>query len=218
MENDHPNNLGTMPRDSAESRSVRNDSESLGNIPKDSERKENHTLTVREVSRMFEVAGVARTERSIVNWCQRNALGVAKLDTYFDPNERKYFITPQSVEQAIVEEKAKAVKAGAVSENVGSVPNSSGKPHVAHTKDSETDSDAIRSLECEVRDLQITNRAKDMFIEQLRQERDDVISQLLTASRNVGELETKLLRLNGSVTAKSADTTSGGGDLKNVQE
>ena len=30
------------------------------------------------------------------------------MDSYYDPNERKYFITPQSAEAAIAEEKAKA--------------------------------------------------------------------------------------------------------------
>jgi hypothetical protein len=59
---------------------------------------------------MFEDAGVARTERSITNWCQLNAQGIARLDAYYDPNERKYFITPQSVELAIAEEKAKAAR------------------------------------------------------------------------------------------------------------
>ena len=79
-------------------------------VPQISERKESHTLTVREVARMFEAAGVPRTERSIVNWCQLNRTGIARLDSYFDPNERRYFISPQSVEQAIAEEKAKAAK------------------------------------------------------------------------------------------------------------
>jgi len=65
-------------------------------------------LTVREVARLFEAAGVARIERSIVNWCQPNRQGIPRLDSYYDPNERKYFITPQSVEAAIAEEKAKA--------------------------------------------------------------------------------------------------------------
>ena len=36
--------------------------------------------------------------------------GVARLAAYFDPNERKYYVTPQSVGLAIQEEKAKAVK------------------------------------------------------------------------------------------------------------
>src|SRR6266852_771497 len=87
---------------------VPNGSASFGKVPNVSERKENHTLTVREVAQMFESAGVARTERSITNWCQPNKSGIARLDAYFDPNEMRYFITPQSVESAIAEEKAKA--------------------------------------------------------------------------------------------------------------
>ena len=55
-------------------------------------------MTVREVARLFEAAGVARTERSITNWCQPNKMGVARLENYFDPNERKYFISPKSAE------------------------------------------------------------------------------------------------------------------------
>ena len=76
---------------------------------------------MREVARLFEAAGVGRTERSIVNWGQPNKKGIARLDSYFDPNERKYFITPQSVEQAIAEEKAKAAKTNEYSEPVGNV-------------------------------------------------------------------------------------------------
>jgi hypothetical protein len=37
-------------------------------------------------------------ERSIINWCQINKQRVARLKIHFDPNERKYFIWPQSVE------------------------------------------------------------------------------------------------------------------------
>src|ERR1035438_7070107 len=103
----HSADFGSVPNDSEEFRTVRNDTESFRTIPQVSERKQNHTLTVREVARMFEAAGVARTERSIVNWCQPNRTGIARLDSYFDPNERRYYISPQSVEQAIAEEKTK---------------------------------------------------------------------------------------------------------------
>ena len=108
-----------VPNASEAFRTVPHDSEGRGNVQNISERKENHTLTVREAARLFESAGVARTERSIVNWCQLNAQGVARLDAYFDPNERKYFITPQSVELAIQEERAKAARGRDVSETVG---------------------------------------------------------------------------------------------------
>ena len=120
MEQNSQNHSGNIPHDSAEFRNVPNTSEpfrtvqhnaeSFRSLPQISERKESHTLTVREVARMFEAAGVARTERSIVNWCQPNRTGIARLDSYFDPNERRYYISPQSVEQAITEEKAKATK------------------------------------------------------------------------------------------------------------
>src|SRR5258708_39154213 len=89
-------NFGKLPHVSESFRTVPNSTEGFRNVPKPSERKESHTLTVREVARMFEEAGVARTERSIINWCQPNRVGVARLDCYLDPNERKYFITPQS--------------------------------------------------------------------------------------------------------------------------
>ncbi len=59
---------------------------------------------------MFEAAGVARTERSIVNWCQQNALGVVRLDADFDPNERKYYLTQESVERAIAEKRPRPRK------------------------------------------------------------------------------------------------------------
>src|SRR5437660_11781557 len=95
-----------IPKEPETSRKIRNDSESFGrlpndsehfgNVPKTSEQKEYYTLTVRETARLFEVAGVARTERSIINWCQANKLGVCRLENYFDPNERKYFVSRQS--------------------------------------------------------------------------------------------------------------------------
>ena len=56
---------------------------------------------------MFEEAGVARTERSVVNWCRPTAGGEPRLNSFFDPNERKHFITPESADRAIAEEIAK---------------------------------------------------------------------------------------------------------------
>jgi len=53
---------------------------------------------------------VARTERSLINWCQPNRQGFTRLDSYYDPNERKYFITLQSVEAVIQEEIHRAIK------------------------------------------------------------------------------------------------------------
>jgi hypothetical protein len=199
MDQPQQNHQGDVPQRSEESGDVRNGSESFrmvpkasesfGNVPKVSERKENHSLTVREAAKRFEAAGVARTERSITNWCQPNRQGISRLDSYFDPNERKYYITPESVELAIAEEKAKAAKVNESSEPVGSVPKDAEKANEA----SEVDDDRVKELERENLDLKITNRGKDFLIEQMQKERNSFFDQLLTANRKMGELETKLL-------------------------
>jgi hypothetical protein len=187
--------FGTVPNDSESFRTVPKGAEAFGRMPNPSERKASHTLTVREAARMFEVAGVARTERSIVNWCQFNAQGVARLDAYFDPNERKYYITPQSVEQAIVEEKAKAVRSNPVSESVGTLPKDSEDSGIRHDQDTVVKEGRISELEKELLNLKILNSGKDIVIERLSNERDGFFSQLLESSRKVGELETRLLQL-----------------------
>lgn len=111
-----------LPHNSELFRELPNPAESVGTPPNDSAsfrmipppsamfRKETHTVTVREAARLFETAGVARTERSIVNWCQPNPQGIARLDAYFDPNERRWLLTPESIERAIAEERAKATR------------------------------------------------------------------------------------------------------------
>jgi hypothetical protein len=196
-----------LPNDSESFRTVPQPSESFGKVPQaaetfrslpnTSDRSENHKLSVRDVARMFETAGVARTERSIVNWCQPNRQGLTRLDAYLDPNERKYLITPQSVELAIQEELAKAsqIKESARAESV---------PHDAEIpKRNEMPTDEAKELRQEIMDLKITNRAKDMFIEQIQKEREgfalerrDYVEKLMTFNRKVGELESNLRQLS----------------------
>lgn len=188
----------TFPQISESFGKVPHAAESFRNLPNTSERTDNHTLTVREVSRMFEVAGVARTERSIVNWCQPNPQGMARLDAYFDMNDRRWFITPQSVESAIAEEKAKAVKTGQnPSEPVTAIPQlSEVEESAARSRPSAgADTGTSTGLEKELMDLQILNRGKDYFIEQLQREREAMLEKLVSGSHRIGELETRLLQL-----------------------
>ncbi len=199
--------FGMARKDSEDFGTVPKSAEPFRNVPKHSERNENHTLSVREAARMFEEAGVMRTERSIVNWCQPNKDGMARLDSYFDPNERKYFITSQSVEAAIQEEWAKAVRNTDTSEPAGNIPKPAETREREHKREpqrSETseDSTRVKELEQEVMDLKITNRAKDYFIDQLKNDRQSLVQEqhsyverLMTFSRQVGELRTKLFQL-----------------------
>lgn len=190
--------FGNVPNASEAFRTVPKDSERFRSVPHPSERKENHTLTVREAARMFEADGVARTERSIVNWCQPNRQGVARLDSYFDTNEHKYFITAQSVESAIEEEKARATKRGHdVSEPGESVPKaaeaSQQKKRSAGFDESPEDA---RTLQKEIMDLKILNGCKDFLIEQLRKEREGMLKDVIGYSRQIGKLETELRQLS----------------------
>ena len=187
-----PESFGGVPQASAEFRTVPNASEEFGKVPQVAERNENHALTVREVARMFEAAGVARTERSIINWCQPNRQGSTRLNSYYDPNERKYYITPQSVEAVIQEELQRAKKSTetSTSESFGSA--------VAHVKHSHaepstpTDERRVQEMEREILDLKIANRGKDYLIDQLKSERIGFFEKLVAANRTVGQLETKL--------------------------
>ena len=184
-----------FPQASAEFRTVPNTAEDFGTVPQVAERKENHTLTVRETARMFEAAGVARTERSVINWCQTNRQGITRLDSYYDPNERKYYITPQSVEAVIQEEIQRANKSNEprVSESFGTTV-----AHVKHPRNTNTvDDNRLKELEREIFDLKIANRGKDYLIGELNKERKSFFDQLLNANRTVGHLETKLKQLDG---------------------
>ena len=185
----------TVPQDSETFREVPKDSEAFRTVPNDAEARESHTLTVKEVARMFEEAGVARTERSVINWCQKDPNGSSRLDSYFDPNERKHFITPESADRAIKEELAK----------VGLGANSTAPATSLRTdQDPGTGTaNAIDELRQEVLDLKITNKGKDYIIKQLREERAELfaeqralVDRVETANQNVGRLEERLLRLS----------------------
>jgi hypothetical protein len=76
--------------------------------PNCSEEHTEYTITVREAARIFEKAGIPRTERAITNWCNQNARGITRLAACYKEAERKYYVTPQSIEQAIREEKQKS--------------------------------------------------------------------------------------------------------------
>ena len=66
-----------------------------------------YTITVREAARIFDEAGVPRTERAITKWCNQNARGITRLACCYSEPERKYFITPASIEKTITEERHK---------------------------------------------------------------------------------------------------------------
>jgi hypothetical protein len=82
---------------------------------------------------------------------------------------------------------------------------------------SEADEGTIKTLEQENFDLKITNRGKDYFIEQLKQEREgfaaerqDYVTKLMSFNRKVGELESKLLQIESPSHSSSGQVGDGG--------
>ncbi|MGC3990856.1 MAG: hypothetical protein QM796_14495 [Chthoniobacteraceae bacterium] len=192
---------GTVPNHAELFRSVPNLAEPFRSVPmktdsfrtiqNESQQNAHHTLTVREAARLFEQAGVPRTERSIVKWCQPNAQGIARLDAYLDTNERRYFITPESVTRAIEEEKSRQSSAQVV-------PNLSDdtEPIKSNSKRSES---ASESSDVKLRDLEIATRVKDQYITLLEKQLDEFglerkmyIEKLINNSRKLGEMEFRL--------------------------
>ncbi len=184
-------------------------SENFGNVPTVSEKTAEHILTVREVAKLLENAGVPRTERSIINWCHANRQGITRLDCYFETNDNKYYITQNSVDQVIGEELNKLKLQGQTaysetpqnasennrndSERFGteandfrSVPNPAEKPDAPDVKEK------IKQLEANNRDLEIANKYKDVYIERMHETQNQFIEELNNKSHRIGSLETEL--------------------------
>ena len=188
-------------------------------------------MTVREAARGFENAGVARTERSIINWCQPNRQGVSRLDCYFEENDHKYFITPQSVDRAIQEELAKA-------RELGTLPNPSEQAKEEKVEEPVRPAPQPSPRRCR-RACKQNSVSLSLRIAIFRSpagrrtcsssscgkigrtssvQRQKLIDQLVSSSRYVGELETKLLQIEAprreivrTVPKASAPSRSGGG-------
>ncbi len=193
---DHPpaEDFGSVPHPSEAFGTVPQSSEPFRTVQKSSERTENHTLTVREVARLFEHAAVPRTERSIINWSRRNRQGVARLDAFFDENEGRYYITPESVSRAIEEERAKQPAGIGVAAAEAKIP----KRSESASRSEVEDGTRAKELERQNRDLEIATRAKDFYIERLEKERGQYVQQLVGISRYVGDLESQVLQLGGA--------------------
>ena len=215
--------FGTVPNDAERFGNVQNASEDFGSVPNDAERggrqneeqesstlqttsirTEFHTLTVKEAARQFEEGGVARTERSITNWCRPNKDGVPRLDCYFDRNERRYFITVQSVNAVVEEEKARMgsqKKSGTESasnstvRNDADVSNASERNGTAEPGQVERPNSGhadVDDLKTEMEFLRVDNQVKEAWIKELRSERKEFLSSLRKADYHIGKLETQL--------------------------
>ena len=155
-------------------------------------RTDKHTLKIIAVRQMFREAGIPRSERSILRWCQPDQHGGRRLDGVKDKNDGCYYITLESVEEVIEEERAKL----AGKESLLQHDEVLGTPTPSSDDSASVTGDEREKFENRIRDLEITNAAKDLHIKNVIEERENMFNELIKASGKVGQLEEKLLRLD----------------------
>ena len=170
-----------------------------------------HTLTVKEVLTMFWKEGVDITERSLTKYCHPNRQNVQLLDAYFDENERKFFITPESVPSAIEEVRERKIR---MKQNYVDVPNRSEPnrrtdPNIPEhsgtdenvpageikSQTSNDDKEKIIKLEENNFDLRVSNEAKGQIIRQMQEDKKETLIMMREDRTFIGKLKTKLLQL-----------------------
>jgi len=164
-------------------------------IPESKERTPNHTVPVKFAVRMFEKAGVPRTERSMTKWCKASRYdnpSETRLDCFYDERVHRYFITTASIERTIQEEKEKSNPLAFFEQGsaFGTEPHArvasaepdakqpDSRPRFAEDSQSEDQPKAnstayaekFAELERELRNLKIANEAKDGVIDHLKEQ------------------------------------------------
>ena len=173
-------------------------------------RTEAHTLTSREVLKLFEQSGLLRSQRSIERYCKDE-----KLDCFFDPDEERYYVTQASADRLIgqlkeIQERHQQVTVSDVppvaAPTSGPTPTPSPTeiptptPTAGMSEEERLRYEAkIKELEDRVFNLRVDKEAKDQVVtmlrDQLKDDRETFVKELVTHTRKVGELETQLKQL-----------------------
>lgn len=167
--------------------------------------KPDFTLTVEDASRLFAEAGTPRAPRTVMRYSKQGHLDSIKADT--DHGER-YLITRESVDRKIAEIRRLA---GTRHDETRRDPSRHDAPAGEPSRQRDPsdadpdDTERLRDLEAKIYDLEITNRAKDYFLEQLRAERAALLDQVSSKSHQIGQLETRL-QLNAGPPPESPET------------
>ena len=182
-------------------------------------RSEAHTLTTREVMKIFEEEGVPRAQRSIERYCQEG-----HLDCMPDAVEKRLYITRTSVDILIGQLKEIASRHEKTQDNTDqqtaatddddrqrqgtkdssmkrSTPEKQDDKHHAGEYEEQVAamSARIKELENEKFNLEITKRASEQVVgilrEQMSQQTQLFSTELSQQSRRVGQLETEMRQL-----------------------
>jgi len=168
-----------------------------------------HTLSVEEVASLFADAGIPKSIRTVQRYCRSGILESIRTDTELGD---KYLIDRASVDRRIEElkkfQQMMATTPVATSLDTSRPDASRRDPtrNDATRRDNSNDDAAprVKELEAEVLNLKIDNRAKEIVITQMVDERKGFLSQMTEQATRIGELRAKLLQL---VSPKAAAET-----------
>lgn len=188
--------------------------ERFGHQTKSRVRTQDHTLSVREVAKIFEEKGLDVTERTVLNWCHPNKKdGSYRLDCYFDPLEKKYYVTPQSAQTIIPKHSVGAVaqeKSPIQRQQYSESSEPIAEPPEEFWEDIPKDSSElveefpkaarhyIRQLELKQHTLEGEKQAQEHIIKKYEDMQDKVYDFVAGQGREIGQLQQKLALLEGS--------------------
>ena len=173
--------------------------------------------SVESASAMFADAGVPKSPRTISRYCELGHLDCSKADT---KTGEKYLITKDSIVRRIeeVRQQLDNTRHGESLDNTrhgesrnATVPTESDtgadmRPEL-HAENLKDENEELKKenkrLEGDVRDLRITNQAKDQFIEMVQRERSEFVELIQSKSHRIGALETELRQLE----SKNSDSS-----------
>ena len=177
--------------------------------------RDKYTMTTGEVRAIFFRDGLFRAPRSIERYCKEE-----KLDCFLDPDEKRYYVRPESVGTLIShikEVNARQQAPTPFATFVGTAntpPTPVPSPNAPPVGESGGESENVEKLQNQIVTLKIGDKAKDQIIahltSQITGDRKEFISALVQHTRRVGELEQKLLQLEGPKKAQE------GGEKKPV--
>jgi len=163
------------------------------------------SITVEQASALFSDAGVPRSPRTVMRYCAHGHLDCRKIDT--ERNE-KYLVSQESLDRRINEllQVNASTARHDTSERDTTRRDSTQRDTSRNDEDNQGLEGRVKELEAENLDLKITNRAKDQFIEMARQNRESLLEKLTSATRTIGQLETRIRLALGSGAQKNAAT------------
>jgi hypothetical protein len=200
-------------------------------------RSDAHTLTTREVMKIFEEAGIPRAQRSIERYCAEG-----HLDCMPDAIERRQYITRKSVDILIGQ--LKEIASRHQKESDPEHGDATGDDTPRHAAPEETvkrgtpekqggkhqageDGQTLAEMQARIKELEATNfnleigkRASEQVVgilrDQITQQVQEFSVQLTQQSRRVGQLETEMRQLMAPARDRRPTRDDSDSDARNV--